>query len=99
MVGISPARHDTLQRDRRGGRAFIARLKSSCPGSPALAPPPIAEHAQGAPPSKEGMEGTPAQRTTSQTFLTMALGELEVTAYAPVHAPALSFARELTRLR
>ena len=79
-------------------RAFIAHLESSCPGSLADAAPPIAEHAQGAPPSKEGSEGTPAQRTTSQTFLTVALGELEVTAYRPVRAPALAFAQELTRL-
>ena len=70
FVRISVARSVQL---RKGVRAFIARLESSCPGSLALAPPPIAEHAQGAPPSKEGMEGTPARRTTSQTFLTMAM--------------------------
>jgi len=79
-------------------RAFIEHLESSCPGSLAHAPPPIVEHALGAPPSKAGMEGTPAQRTTSQTFLTMALGELKVVGYAPIRAPALAFANELPHL-
>src|SRR5439155_17392847 len=96
FLRVSAARRVELT---RAVRTFITRLESSCPGSLAHAPPPIAEHAQGAPPSRGGREGTPAQRSTSQTFLTMALGELELSAYAPMRAPALAFARELTRLR
>jgi hypothetical protein len=78
-------------------RTFIEHLESFCPGVLAQAPPPIIEHAQGHPPPK-GIEGTPAQRTTSQTFLTMALGEVTVVGYAPIRAPALAFANELTHL-
>jgi hypothetical protein len=83
----------------RAVRAFIEHLNSSCPGALAHAPPPIVEHAEGAPPPKGALEGTPAQRATSQTFLTMALGELRVVGYAAIRAPALAFANELTRLR
>src|SRR5438552_3331591 len=72
-------------------RQFIEHLNASCPGALAHAPPPIVEHAEGAPPPKAGSEGTPAQRTNSQTFLTMALGELRVVGYAPIRAPALAF--------
>jgi hypothetical protein len=78
-------------------RTFIEGLESFCPGALAHAPPPIVEHVLGGPPPK-GSEGTPAQRTTSQTFLTMALGELRVVGYAPIRAPALAFASELTHL-
>ena len=80
-------------------RTFIEHLESSCPGALAHAPPPIVEHPQGAPPPKGGGEGTPAQRTTSQTFLTMALGELRVVGYAPIRAPALAFANEVAHLQ
>ena len=54
------ARAAGLRRATSGApaRTFIARLESSCPGSLAHAPPPIAEHAQGAPPSRGGREGT-----------------------------------------
>jgi hypothetical protein len=80
-------------------RTFIEHLNSSCRSALAHASPPIVEHAEGAPPAKGAGEGTPAQRTTSQTFLTMALGELRVVGYAPIRAPAVAFANELTRLR
>jgi hypothetical protein len=80
-------------------RTFIDHLNSSCPSALAHAPAPIVEHAEGAPPAKGAREGTSAQRTTSQTFLTMALGELRVVGYAPIRAPAVAFANELTRLR
>jgi len=80
-------------------RRFIEHVRSSCPSVLANAAPPIVEHALGAPPSKEGMEGTPAQRTTSQTFLTMALGELQIAHYAPIRGPALGFATQLARQR
>lgn len=79
-------------------QTFIDHLESSCPGSLAHAPVPIIERAVGMPPPKAGLEGTPAQRTTSQTFLTMALGELKVFGYGPIRAPALTFANELTHL-
>jgi hypothetical protein len=79
-------------------RRFVERLESSCPGALAQAPPPIIEHVKGAPPWHGGGEGTPQQQMTSQTFLTLALGELRVIGYAPIRAPALAFANELLHL-
>jgi hypothetical protein len=95
-VHISVSHHVQLE---TAVRRFIEHIHSSCPSVLANAPPPIVEHALGAPPSKEGMEGTPAQRTTSQTFLTMALGELQIAHYAPIRGAALGFATELARQR
>jgi hypothetical protein len=95
-VRISVSHHLQLQ---AAARRFIAHLRSACPSSLANAPPAIVEHALGAPPSKAAMEGTPAQRTISQTFLTMALGELQIVRYAPIRAPALRFATQLANLR
>jgi hypothetical protein len=80
-------------------RRFIEHIRSSCPSALANAPAPIVEHALGAPPSREGMEGTPAQRSTSQTFLTMALGELQIAHTAPIRGPALGFATRLAYQR
>jgi hypothetical protein len=79
-------------------RRFIGHLESSCPGALAHAPPAIVEYPEGAPPPKGSGEGTPAHRTTSQTFLIVALGELKVVGYAPIRAPALAFAHELAHL-
>jgi hypothetical protein len=96
-VHISVSRHTQL---RTAARGFIEHLESSCPGSLAHAPAPIVETvAVGAPSLPKGSEGTPAQRATSRTFLTMALGEILVGGYAPIRAPALAFANELTHLR
>jgi hypothetical protein len=95
-VRVSLSRHSQLN---AAANRFIEHLRLSCPSSLGSAPSPIAEHALGRPPSKEGMEGTPAQRATSQAFLTMALGELQVAHYVPIRAPALRFATELSRLR
>jgi hypothetical protein len=79
-------------------RRFIEHLESSCPGSLASAPPPLVEHVQGKPPWPGRRGWTTSQRDTSRTFLTMAVGELQVAAYAPIRAPALAFANELTHL-
>jgi hypothetical protein len=84
---------------KTAARQFIEHLRASCPSSLASAPPAIVERALGQPPSKEGMEGTPAQRATSQAFLAMALGELQIAHDAPVRAPALAFASEIAHLR
>jgi hypothetical protein len=83
---------------RTAARTFIEHVESSCPGALANAPPAIVEHGDGGPPPK-GSEATPAQRTTSQTFLTLALGELRVVTYAPIRRSALAFANELAHLR
>ena len=78
---------------------FIEHLESSCPGVLAAAPPAIVEHVEGAPPWKEEVDVTPAQRATSQTFLAMALGELKVAGFAPIRVLSLAFANELAHLR
>ena len=93
---VSVSHHSQLE---AAVRRFIEHIRSSCPSVLANAPAPIVEHALGAPPSKEGMEGTPAQRSTSQTFLTMALGELQIAHAAPIRGPALGFATRLVRQR
>jgi hypothetical protein len=95
-VHTSVSQHLQLE---KAVRRFIEHLHSSCPSVLAHAPPPVVEHALGAPPSNEGTEGTPAQRTTSQTFLTMALGELQIVHSAPIRGPALRFATKLARQR
>jgi hypothetical protein len=77
---------------------FIGHLESSCPSALAHAPPAIVEYPEGAPPPKGSGEGTPAHRTTSQTFLIVALGELKVVGYAPIRGPARAFAHELAQL-
>jgi len=94
-VRISVSRRLRLETAVHG---FIEHLESFCPGALGHAPAPIVEHAVGAPPPKAATEGTPAQRSTSRIFLTMALGELRVVGYAPIRAPALAFANELTHL-
>jgi hypothetical protein len=95
-VHVSLSHHSQLQ---TAVRRFMEQIHSSCPSVLANAPAPIVEHALGAPPSKEGMEGTPAQRSTSQTFLTMALGELQIAHSTPIRAPALGFASRLVHQR
>jgi hypothetical protein len=84
---------------KTAARQFIEHLRASCPNALASAPPAIVEHGLRQPPSKEGMEGTPAQRATSQAFLTMAIGELRIAHDAPIRAPALGFASEIAHLR
>jgi hypothetical protein len=95
-VHVSVSHHLQLE---TAVRRFIEHIHSSCPSVLANAPAPIVEHALGAPPSTEGMEGTPAQRSTSQTFLTMALGELQIVHAAPIRGPALGFATQLVHQR
>lgn len=84
---------------RAAVRGFIDHIASSCPSALADAPPPIIEHAAGASPWHGGGEGTPAQQATSRTFLTATIGELKVAGFAPIRAPALALANELTHLR